>query len=353
MKIKNIATLLSLLLASNIFAATEKDRLERTKDGYVNMSSSPQTVNGADVNISGSLIMWRGNMVGMNASISNVYPGGSSAPQLGHVSRPKTKMKPGFKIGFGIILDHDDAELNGEFTRYTFSTDPTTIEMGEESNTLFSTYQIDPATSGNKTIFYSSSTWKAKVNKIDITLGRGSFLSDYMTLMPYFGLSSTFNKHDYDIDYKFIGSTTMTEFEYIRYTLKQNGIGLMIGSTGTYYFLKDKLGLALYCNSSLSGLWTKYRGTQDTTSKENASAGLVTRLNYNDNFHTVMPVFDINLGLQLDLLAKSKAYQGTFYVGWENQVWWTTNIFYGIHQIPSSIGQFNTTGLTARLRLDF
>ena len=310
------------------------------------IASSPKTVGGADININVDFLYWAARNPRLNASMGNLYPGGSALAKKGTISGPNYEISPGFKVGLGIILDHDEAFLDFEYTRLGTSSSAKTFE--EKENTLYPTFNINPAENPSP-IFYSSPDWNLHFSKITVIIGRGGYIGEYTTFTPYFGLVNAFITQHYNINYKNLPEAE----QFFRFTFKQNGVGLRFGNNGTLYTYYKKIAVGLTTDLAFSTLLTKFRVLQNTTYIDEVGGMPLTKLYFMNSFHAVMPTIDLLLGLKIEKPFCSNRYNGSLMIAWESQVWFLGNPFAATPLISLSLGQFSLSGLTLQSRFDF
>lgn len=332
-----------VLLSGPLFALEPSDYL---------VPSSPTTVNSMDLTVSADFLYWTARNLGLSSSESHFYSGGTNSPAKGKLSGPKYEMTPGFKAGLNIILDHDGAFLDFQYTRLNMNTSGPTIQYEEDTTTLYPTFNITP-TDPPLPIFYSSPSWELHFNKITVMLGRGSYIGEYTTFTPYFGLVSAIISQYYDIDYQNISAPETISEQFFNFTFKQNGVGMRIGNSGTFYAYYRKFGIGLTTDLAFSALLTKFRVLQNTTYIESKNTPSVTKLYFSNNFHAVMPTIDLLLGLKIDLPTSSKRYQSSLLIALENQVWFLGNPFTAFPPPTNNLGQLSLSGLTLQFCLSF
>jgi hypothetical protein len=248
---------------------------------------------------------------------------------------------PGFRVGAGYNMDHDEWDTQFTYTWYRTRTSdyihpgPGTIKPAFWGFTMTETED-----------FLSGELhWTIKFNMFDWDLGRGFWISKKLSMRPFIGLKGGF------ID-QFIYTNWQNPTLLIASTenLKQNFWGLgprggitskwVLGNVSKYYF-------SLFEDFAVGFLWGHWKF------KDHLYDNLLTNVRIrtaNRNFGALM--FQSLIGLQLDFNFRQNFSHFTFKLGYEIQDW-----FNAYQLFDDDTGGHNNDlilqGLNLNLRLDY
>jgi len=274
----------------------------------------------------------------------------------GRVYEPKLEMDPGFKIGFAKVLDYDDWKISAGYTYFTnkssISLNSDNIPSGLIPTLAYASSgsSIDEVLKTTSTIVSSASAnWKLNFNNINLELGKNFTPSPKIKFYPYFGLQTAFLEQKLNLNYlsEQLSGTLIPYGQNIsRYKQNSWSIGPRIGFESNWNFSNC---LSFYIGSSLSTLWSYFDShikNYDTvytayTEREIANQKYKT--------HSVTPVIEGLIGVQVDWQNDKKTKDFSILTGWEQQVWFYQN------QHASTIADNSLVlqGLTVRFRVDF
>ncbi len=359
--------------------------------GVITPAVAPSIKNDSEVFLTGDFIYWQAQQDGLDFAISGGYGFTALDPDTGKlrtvgptsssVKQVPRPWEPGFKLGFGMNLQHDGWDL---FAQWTWlnpilgNKKSVKRDTSNESNILSNI----PARTG--TVFKTAGNnykitgaWGLHYNVIDLELGRNFFLSRYMTYRPHFGLKTawinqTFQTHFYpttDLNQSSdFFQLWKDDTNYAGGVFKQNqklkswGLGIRAGIDPVWHFAKN---WGVYGNLALSAMYQYYSasGTLNgyNTAFVNASDGTTAPykaypisstmevMNAHRSNHTVTPVLELGLGLEYMAWFYDESYMLELKAGWEEQVWFNTNRFMD----AMSTGNLTLQGFTFKAGFHF
>ncbi|MBM3198476.1 MAG: hypothetical protein FJZ58_04385, partial [Chlamydiae bacterium] len=239
----------------------------------------------------------------------------------GKTLSPPASFEPGFQVGVGCELGLDGFDLYAE---YTWVHMPWNTSSSSLSG--FSTYIIPSPETGTlqaPPLHNLTNSRTFQYNIIDLELGRDFFISKKLTLRPHVGgkLTRMFDKlhlqgNDDTLDLFF--SQTLS------------GIGIRAGVNSVWHLLQ-KVGL--YGNIACTGLWSNFHDRI-------ASIKTTTQ--------TVIPILELELGVNYITWLSQDRYQLYAKAGWEEQVWIGYNHM-PVQGISTTSGNLSMQGLTLQI----
>lgn len=262
------------------------------------------------------------NQTGTAADVINTFTSN------GKVSKLNFDYRPGFKVGAGIISDHDNWDL---MTQYTW------LRQHARGNNSVSHTDVVPAFSAlNGTTFVSENKsrgeWKSHFNNIDLELGRSFFISRRLVLRPHIGLKGAWINQKFNISSGTQGVSidprlvNAIDFIALPTSLigvsdtenKQSqrfwGVGLRAGLNTSWHFTRD---WSIYGNIAASELSCRFKNkvtvkqTANFPSPANDVEAVTNVYNMSEtkSFHIMRPVLEMALGLRYEVMFSDDNYQ--------------------------------------------
>ena len=216
-------------------------------------------------------------------------------PQKIEIIKLNTEYKPGFKVGLGTNLDHDNWDLYAQYTRFHTSASSTFNPSGAPTNTFQTTYFM----AGYNAFLFGSingeikGVWSTDLDKIDLELARSYYLGTNLIFRPFIGGSFHWldEKYDFTLTYQnipFFGNFATDSWAVgPRFGLNSNWLfykGFRVFGYGAYNLL--------FCSNETTG-----------SGSENENSGLtpptVNVLSYTlnkDKQNIIRDVIEISLG---------------------------------------------------------
>ncbi len=283
----------------------------------------------------------------------------------GRIRKPDWEYSSGFRVGAGLDFAHDgwDTYLNYTWFHPETSKDSTSITPSSDPNiltTLRPAWNLSIQAELSGVLTSASERWRFRDDVIDWELGRRFFISSYLTLRPYGGLKTAWQKQRQKINFTQLNIITGVETEFIlKNRQKFWGIGICAGLDTNWYVYKKNL--SLIADLGISGLWSYYKVSQK---QESIGSGgvLVNPLNIRDSYHAIRPIIEWSLGMQWESWLYDNAMKISLSAAWEEQIWFNQNNLLEfarsagnteISTVSARGGDLSIQGLTIRGRFDF
>ncbi|MCP5509595.1 MAG: MOMP family protein [Chlamydiales bacterium] len=290
---------------------------------------------GADVFITADFILWTPREEGLEYVMT-----GTGAPTgQGSLREPDFGLEPGFKVGLGLNLGHDGWDVFAEYTWLTSS-------VNDSVNSDNATWLWN--TAAGTTRF--SADWDFNFNAIDLELGRNFFVSQYLTLRPHYGFKGTWQDQDYKTTAEIRAAGALVARDRVAQDFDYWGFGIRTGMDTAWHFCKS---WSIYGNFAISALWSGFDIDRKDTTYTVLTDTSVTTLNTENNFHTILPVLELAIGLRWEIWVSDDDYHFGIDAGWEEQVWWGMNRLIVAGQPQRDNGDLTMQGLTLKFRFDF
>ncbi len=287
---------------------------------------------------SADFIYWTTRQDGMFYAVS----GAGANVSKGSVHDLDWTFDPGFKVGLGLNLPHDDWDLYASWTWIQSD-----ISASTKQNPATTTLTPYWAINGVDVVALSraSANWSIHYNDIHLELGKNLTLSEFFTLRIHSGLQGALIDQDYTVNY-----TSAVDGTQARMELDQDfwGIGLRAGLDGTWYFTKN---FSFFTDLALSILWGQF----ELNRRDQAIANNVVTTNLNTGVspHTFEPVIHVFAGLKWETWFSEDQYRFLLRAGWEHQLWILHNELIKRMREPDHSGDLILQGLTIEARFDF
>lgn len=368
-------------LAFGLMTSAYADQAEDQNDTQMNRSSSetmnfreitpnagPRVTNGVDVFVTADFIYWTSRQEGLAFARSGLADY-SEAIALGNTPcgktyYPKSKFSPGFKVGVGLNLGHDGWDTYLNYTWFHNNT-----KCGHVVSSSATTAPIplwEASTIGSLTaeknflvlstfvnVGNSQAQWKLYFNNFDWELGRNFYISQYLTLRPYAGLKGNWMQQKYNVSYSdFLASDISMDVDVVKMHQEQKfwGVGIRTGLDTSWYFDKN---WSMFANTALSSLWGRYKVTRQDLTLALKATDYNIIINTVNDFHTVKPVLELQLGARYDYWFCDDDYHFGIEAAWEQQVWFNQGQFIKYLEPDSSDANLVLQGLTVDFRFDF
>lgn len=329
------------LMFSTLFADTDSDMSSQSASSTMSQTreitppAGFAAEQGIGFSVYGDFIYWEARQANIGFAASAFPSTPTAALAIGQSYAPSFKYKPGFKAGIDFDLGHDNWDLNIDYTWLNGSSGKNSVSS---TNTdLAALYPVYATTPG--TLTGGDAEWFFHYNLINMELGRDYYISQYLTLKPYFGLSGAWNKQKEVVHYTYT-STNVTEHFSQHYW----GIGFDTGLNTNWFFDEN---WSIYGNFSLMNLWSKYRVTSSESDLTISTGESVTSLNNQAVQYGFQNVIDLELGVRWGTTFDDDTMGASILLGWEQQIW--------INHAQYAHGASNLSlqGLNARFRFDF
>jgi len=273
-------------------------------------------------------------------------------PGQGQVYYPSFKYKPGFKVGAAVDVGHDNWDLSSEYTWLNGSGGKSSTNSTYSATTLTPTRTIYNSSTNYETthrLIEADGNWNFHYNLINLVLGRDYYISQHLTLRPYFGLAGAWNNQSTLVHYTLSKEDGTGRFISQSYGQRYWGVGFDTGLNTSWCFDDN---WSIYGDFCFMNLWSRYKDTSKQTAY--AQTDLVVdytnpTVDYNTQAvqYGIQNVIDIQMGLRWGMRFDDNNMGISFQAGWDQQVW--------INQSQNATGASNLSlqGLDIKARFDF
>ncbi len=357
-KLNKILPLAGLFCGSIAFASIFADADTNTSSQTTTMKEITPPAGfasqqGIGFSVYGDFIYWEARQA--NTQFATLFPtiATTSISSAYNVYFPGFKYKPGFKVGIDFDLGHDNWDLEARYT-WLNGSDGTTVITADPDSTNVAIQRLIPSyrpETAGENVNKASGKWDLHYNLINLDLGRDYYISQFLTLRPYFGLAGAWNNQKERVEYTYIDDNSVA-VSIDKFNIKQNywGIGFDTGLNTNWFIDKN---WSIYGNFGYMNLWSKYRN--QTSEKDYALAADFVETGaaptVYQNFQAIQygfqNVLDLGLGLQWCMTFDEDTMGMSIQLGWEQQVWLNHA------QYTESSSNLSLQGFNAQLRLDF
>ena len=262
----------------------------------------------------------------------------SSGKNHGHVEDLNFQWEPGFKIGAGMDLDfYDGWDAYVNFTFYRTHASKSSHAQGQ--HVLLTSIGLKGQEASK-----ASASWHVHFYDLDLSLGRNYFVSKYLSLHPFFGLTTLWIGQHLHAHYL----TTASQHQKIKGKNNFWGIGPRLGVGGQCYLGEH---ISLYTDVSGALYW----GDFDVRLRERTPSSEL--FDIKADLNRIAPAIALGLGGAYETAFGDNAYYLTFKIGYEAQYYWRQNQLPNPYLPSYSYDRYSEDlammGLTAEMRLDF
>lgn len=352
-----------------------KETYEMIKSKEITPNAGPAVQGGVDVYIQADYILWHASEGGLAyVDHGGVYAATTVATSnntlsQGQVLAPHFKLSSGFKVGLGLDFDYDGWDLGATYTwlHTHASSSYSAVTSGINKTLLGGNFLVTGSSGANGLIVADvpsvsgSGDWRLHFNNIDLALGRNFFLSPKLTCRPHFGLKGAWHTQHFDVAYNQSGTayditasdhptSSVSEAYAITNTQHYWGLGIRTGLDTSWMFTRN---WSLFGNWAISALWGQFTDSRVDVTNATTAAGAslltnYTAMNLHSRTHQLNGVMEFELGLRYDYWFSDDEYRFRVEAGWENQLWFNQNNFYGTNG-----GNLSLQGFTLNFRFDF
>ncbi len=315
-------------------------------DWIVTPAAGPCVSRGWDAYLTAEFIYWTAREDRLGFAIFESVENGNKVTSQGKTLHPDWNFEPGFKVGAGLLYDHDSWDI---YVNYTWLRVRDTKEKETASDSQ--TQRLRPigdaaSFAGLSDIVFASGRWELDFNVLDAVLGRNFFISRYLKLRPHFGLKGTWQDQDY-----LVTAQNPEFFSEDKNSLHYWGIGIRTGLDTSWHFNPC---FSLFGEVAVSGIWANFEIERRSGAApiEEGALESFTVLNIENDIHTLKPVVEFLLGLRYETWFCCDQYHFAVEGGWELQWWNDQNQFFHL-LVESKCGDLNMNGFTLKMRLDF
>lgn len=260
-----------------------------------------------------------------------------------HIKGMDFSFDPGFKIGIGKYLNHDDWQVYFQYMRFHQTT-----------STSFTGDNITPYWSFQDAVYtQAKAKWKLKLDTFDLKLAREFFIGQCLTFKTHVGLRGAYIRQQYKATYEDFDTLTTSDNK-----LSSFGIGPSMGFDmkwfvcNQFHLFGDFVWGILHTSYTTFSQKIHSQGQLGNTSE----MGEFTSTLKNDNPNFLRPEVEATVGLAWGRPYCSSKYYLDLKVGYNFHVFWDQNIFYtpvGTTYYSSNTGSLYLHGLMLSFGLHY
>ena len=345
-----------LLFNLSLIGSLEGQQIDESR--AITRSASPVVVKKTNPYVTADFIYYRTRQdgldyvqTGINTKFVSNRPFQTPLDKKGKINVPGGSWDPGFKVGLGLKLDHDNWDVFLEYTWiHSHSSDRTGSSEHFFTN-LANLIEFTNGLGGNEpsNLLNASSRWKLRYNVLDLSLARNFYLSEFLTINPFIGIRGTWHHQDWNSKLILVPAADDT-LPTIPFTNKTDtdywGIGGRGGIDFGWYFAKN---WSLVGGANASVLWIDYESRVDAkiTPFEETAILLKTKI-VSDALRYVGA---FNIGFKYETYMARDRYHLTLQATWDEIIWF--NINYITVKPGQSFYNLSLHGLNIKFRFDF
>lgn len=321
--------------------------LEQRKSagGMINPQGRPQVRDGADLFVFANFLYWNAHENGLQVAVKN--EGSSTDLSDANVKTIRGKWNPAFRVGIGYNTPHDGWDLKLTWLRFT---DNGRKNGGVDSDEFFYPTWVHPNNLPANAALRLKSTWRMRLDQLDLDLGREFFVSKWLTLRPHFGLRSDWIHQSLHAKYSAFPAATTT----VKTELEDHWFGTGLeGGLDTQWGLGS--GWSLFGNLSAAIVYGFHHIKDENENKPSD----IKYMDLKNRYRISQPVLDLEMGVRWDNMFCNDRFHLGLQVGWEHHVYFsqnqfpvfTDNVSRGV--FVSNQGDLTLQGWTFAARFDF
>ena len=297
-----------------------------------------------DVYLTGSFIYWMPMMYGLTHGYFHdlIDPGNQTSRVFHH----DFEYEPGFKVGLGTNLDHDNWDLYFEYTWLYASTTKRHdwSPPGVPGDVTFYGWGDDE---GSTTIKKSHAKWDHDINIIDAELARAHYAGTRLIFRPFISARAAWFDHKWLIEYSNVDDDL---FYFVKADMDTWLVGPRIGIDGTW-IINDGFRLLGNAAGTLAYQYFKTKWILDNGVNivmDQEKEGYIT------------PIVELGVALAWGSYFNNQNWFFDLQVGYDFQYFWNQNrmravndMFLAIPTRDPNVGDLMLHGLTVTARLDF
>lgn len=283
------------------------------------------------------LLVWDSREEGLEYAYKNTK---TQSNQELRSFEPESKFEPGFRVGCGGFLPHDEWILGALYTYYSTNRKDSASHdfdvSGSPGPGMISVWTYPSAFLNNNTAARFETAhnhWKLHTSFLDLSLGRECAIGSQFKIVPTFGVRAAWIHQRYEVDYNegnAIVPSMGTPISILSSSINMNCASNLVGpffGCGTNWRLGH--GWNLFSNTSGAILASHFHiGRGETDLFLNNAGTLQTEsIRLHNEYWTFRPQAQITLGFRfVDTVSYgSRPIQYSFSAAYEAQIWWRQN----------------------------
>lgn len=270
--------------------------------------------------------------------------------------------KPGFKVGIGYYMNHDDWDIQLNWLRMHGNREDSNTSMADvvaPVDYLAPVYgMFAPSVDA---CAKASCTWKSDIDLVDLEIGRDFYVSKHLALRPFLAARCAVVNQKLDNTYEglFDEGELTTSNEQVNMKDNYTSFGPRIGLNGEWMFTDN---FSLFGNAAIAGLYGKVkvheRDYEYTSTSDEPVEGTVRHAK--DDYFAGKAISDLALGLRWATKFKDDRYGLAINLAWEHHMFfnfnnfpiWETEGALNYRDVKSH-GDLSLQGLSIGLKFDF
>lgn len=306
--------------------------------------------------IAASFTYWRAVEEGLDLAVSAALDGFNVLnPENATILYQDTSYKPGFKIGLGMSLGHDDWTGLLEYTWFRSTTSSNSSPPAVSAGTPVWGFNSWLFGAENNAASSVSSSWEVHMDLLDAELTRPYYQGTSLIVAPFGGLRAQWIRQNLSLSAAAI--QTQTGFPPLNATSNSKSsswaLGPRVGFQGEWH-----LGMGFRLEGDMAGslLYTQY--TNVTNSRTPTTPGGFQGSFQIDDYNCLRAGNDMTVGLGWGTYLDCRNYHLDFLATYDFQVFWNQNMMRQL--VDTSLlgagfspGNLYLHGLTLRAQFDF
>jgi hypothetical protein len=310
-----------------------------------------------------SFTYWQAQQEGLDLAI-NTVANDSAVPLIpidGNFVMQDNSYKPGFKIGFGMDLGHDDWSTFAEYTWFrstttTSATAPADPRAGTPVLSL-QPWLLSTTTGGVVNAGALSSKWRLNMDLVDLGLTRPFYQGTHLIMSPFGGLRGQFIRQKLTLtatdlfqSSEALASATSTNKSH------SWAVGPRAGCSAKWHL---GWGFRFEGDAAASLLYTRYtKASFNHTNVLAANASLPDNAAEFKDYNCLRAVNEMNVGLGWGSYLDCRNYHLDLLVTYDFQVFWNQNMLRQLTDVTvlrtsHSASNLYLQGLTVKAQFDF
>jgi hypothetical protein len=294
---------------------------------------------------------------GLNIGVNTIA---RETPINGHILVQEQSYKPGFKIGLGMDLGHDDWSTYAEYTWFRSKTSKTSTAPADTrvGTPVFAldTWMVaaNEETVNARTV---SSKWRLNMDLVDLGIMRPFYEGTHLIMAPFGGVRGQFIRQDFSLTAQGLDQLT-TAVPSVKATHKSHSwaVGPRAGCLAKWHL---GWGVRFEGDVAASLLYTRYTKvsySQNQALAANAAlAGPGSRLH---NYNCLRAVNEMNMGIGWGSYVGCRNYHLDLLLSYDFQVYWNQNMMRELvdatfEKTGSAASNLYLQGLTVKAQFDF
>lgn len=312
--------------------------------------------------VDASFTYWEAYEEGLGLGVSTTVLSDAVQPvRDGTYLFQSNSFKPGFKVGLGMDLGHDDWSVFGEYTWFrsktsTNSAAPTDSRGGVGVWQFTNWFNRTSTIQSNQNALSISSSWRNNMDLADVGVSRPYYQGTHLIIAPFGTVRGQWIRQQLNVEAR-VASTTGAFL--LNATSSNRSNSWAVGPRGGL-LAKWHLGWGFRFEGDVAGAilftrYTKVSHSESSTSSTTTPVAVSARFR---NYNTLRMVNDMNVGIGWGTYLDCRNYHLDLLATYDFQVFWNQNLMRQLADSLSSGAGYSPSnlylqGLTVRAQFDF